>query len=46
MSGVLEGDLAAEILTKGAQDFVAKNQLHELATAVQRAFAPKEPQEA
>ena len=46
VSGVLEGDLAAEILTKGAQDFVAKNQLQKLVPAVRRFLAQTEPQKA
>ncbi|MHB9098478.1 MAG: response regulator [Syntrophales bacterium] len=46
VTGVMEEDLATEILTKGAQDFVAKNQLNKLVPAVQRAFAQKEPREA
>ncbi|MHB8907789.1 MAG: response regulator [Syntrophales bacterium] len=43
VTGILEEDLAAEILTKGAQDFVAKNQLYNLASAVRRVIAQKEP---
>lgn len=42
VTGIMEEDLAAEILTKGAQDFVAKNQLHNLASAVRRVIAQKE----
>jgi CheY-like chemotaxis protein len=45
VTGVMEEDLAAQILTRGARDFVAKNQLHKLVPAVQRAFAPKEPRD-
>ena len=46
VTGVMEDDLATEILTKGAQDFVAKDQLHMLVPAVRRAFSQKEPAEA
>jgi DNA-binding NtrC family response regulator len=46
VTGVMEEDLAAEILTKGAQDFVAKNQLHKLVPAVRKACAHKERKEA
>ncbi len=46
VTGVMEEELAAEILVKGAQDFVAKGQLHKLAPAVRRAFEHKERKDA
>ena len=46
VTGITEEELAAEILVKGAQDFVTKSQLHKLAPAVLRVFACKENQNA
>ena len=37
VTGVSNEDLAKEIITKGADDFVMKSQLHELARGVRRA---------
>ncbi len=46
VTGVMEEELAAEILVEGAQDFIAKSQLHKLAPAVRKAFAYKEHRDA
>lgn len=41
VTGAMEENLAAEILTQGAQEFVTKDQLQQLAPAVRRAFAQR-----